>query len=68
MSWVREDERSWVQKIAGNIMKKGPIPKHVGFIMDGNRRFALKSSVPKIEGHLKGYFGFNRIDLCNINI
>jgi ditrans,polycis-polyprenyl diphosphate synthase len=54
MSWVREDERSWFQKIAGNVLLQGPVPSHVGFIMDGNRRYAVKSDVPKIEGHMKG--------------
>ncbi|MBN2041584.1 MAG: di-trans,poly-cis-decaprenylcistransferase [Spirochaetes bacterium] len=30
------------------------IPKHIALIMDGNRRWAEKHSLPKIEGHRKG--------------
>lgn len=31
------------------------IPKHVGLIMDGNRRWAKERNLPTIEGHRKGY-------------
>lgn len=31
------------------------IPKHVGYIVDGNRRWARKHGLPTYEGHLAGY-------------
>jgi undecaprenyl diphosphate synthase len=31
------------------------IPKHVGIIIDGNRRWAKERNLPTLEGHLKGY-------------
>lgn len=31
------------------------IPKHVGFILDGNRRWARKHTLPEYDGHLAGY-------------
>lgn len=31
------------------------IPKHIGFILDGNRRWARKHSLPASDGHLAGY-------------
>jgi len=31
------------------------IPRHLGFIVDGNRRWAKKHGVPAYEGHLAGY-------------
>jgi len=31
------------------------IPKHVGFIVDGNRRWAKTHGLPGYEGHLAGY-------------
>lgn len=37
-------------------MQCGPIPNHVAFIMDGNRRYAMKNNLKnKIDGHLKGF-------------
>lgn len=30
-------------------------PKHVGYIVDGNRRWAKKHGIPTYEGHLAGY-------------
>lgn len=31
------------------------IPKHIGFIMDGNRRWARAKGLPTLHGHKKGY-------------
>ena len=35
-------------------LKQKNIPNHVAFIMDGNRRWAVKRSIPIIEGHKMG--------------
>lgn len=32
-----------------------PIPNHIGYIVDGNRRWAKKHGLPTYEGHLAGY-------------
>jgi undecaprenyl diphosphate synthase len=31
------------------------VPRHIGFIIDGNRRWAKKHGLPAYEGHLAGY-------------
>jgi len=31
------------------------LPTHIGFIMDGNRRWARAHSIPELDGHLAGY-------------
>jgi len=31
------------------------VPKHIGFIVDGNRRWARERSLPTLEGHRKGF-------------
>lgn len=44
-------EQSWWRKCFINVLKSGPIPKHIAFIMDGNRRFARNSRLETIRGH-----------------
>lgn len=36
-------------------MQKLEAPNHIGFIVDGNRRWAKKHGLPPYEGHLAGY-------------
>ncbi|XP_049807138.1 dehydrodolichyl diphosphate synthase complex subunit DHDDS [Schistocerca nitens] len=55
MSWIREKGLNLLEMLCVDIVKYGGVPKHVAFIMDGNRRFAEKTKVKKIEGHTKGF-------------
>lgn len=56
MSWIRENyEYSFLERFAIQVLKCGRIPRHVAFIMDGNRRFAKQKNVKKIEGHSQGF-------------
>ncbi|KAK5583462.1 hypothetical protein RB653_005057 [Dictyostelium firmibasis] len=49
-------------KIMSSTLKNGPIPKHIGVIMDGNRRFAERNHLETKEGHKKGFN--TMLDLC----
>uniref|UniRef100_A0A1B6DEP7 Alkyl transferase n=2 Tax=Clastoptera arizonana TaxID=38151 RepID=A0A1B6DEP7_9HEMI len=55
MSWIRDSSLTWTQLLMLKVLKCGNIPKHVAFIMDGNRRYAQKKNVQKVEGHSKGF-------------
>jgi undecaprenyl pyrophosphate synthase len=37
------------------VLRAGPIPRHVAFIMDGNRRYADRSKIDRRSGHVSGY-------------
>lgn len=37
------------------ILKNVPVPRHVGIVMDGNRRWARRKAQPLVEGHSSGF-------------
>ncbi|HSX29108.1 MAG TPA: polyprenyl diphosphate synthase [Candidatus Saccharimonadales bacterium] len=37
------------------------VPTHVGFIMDGNRRWARMHTIPDMDGHLSGYTAMKEV-------
>jgi len=43
------------------ILSLGPIPKHVGFVMDGNRRYARGRGKQVAEGHSDGFQSLRRV-------
>lgn len=45
---------NWYKRLLVNILKAGPIPKHLAFIMDGNRRYARKGNLATEIGHRSG--------------
>lgn len=42
------------------------IPTHIGYIVDGNRRWAKKHGIPSYEGHLAGYNSIKDIALATL--
>lgn len=45
----------------------GLIPQHIGFVVDGNRRWAKKHGLPTYEGHLAGYNGLKDVLIESLN-
>ncbi len=52
-SLVETAYRAYETKLL-RIVKAGKIPKHIGIIMDGNRRFARELGLDPVEGHIMG--------------
>ncbi|KAJ3749559.1 Decaprenyl diphosphate synthase-like protein [Lentinula detonsa] len=47
------------------VLAAGPIPQHVGFVMDGNRRYARGKGKLVQEGHGDGYLALRRVlEIC----
>ncbi len=42
-------------------LRQGPIPQHVAFVMDGNRRFARSHKLETVEGHNLGFEALARV-------
>ncbi|CAL8075742.1 unnamed protein product [Calicophoron daubneyi] len=56
MVWSNQDyQYSYLQRFCMHLIKYGPIPKHVAFIMDGNRRFAGAHQLKNSDGHMRGF-------------
>lgn len=53
--FVKPYKPSWLEDMACSVLKCGRVPKHVAFIMDGNRRFANKAKIEKVDGHKQGF-------------
>ncbi|KAF8870962.1 Decaprenyl diphosphate synthase-like protein [Gymnopilus junonius] len=47
------------------VLASGPIPKHIAFILDGNRRYARKNNMPVPQGHSEGSESLHRmLEIC----
>jgi len=43
------------------------VPRHIGYIVDGNRRWAKQHGLPTYEGHLAGYNSIIEVVLASID-
>ncbi|KAG5456863.1 MAG: LOW QUALITY PROTEIN: putative undecaprenyl diphosphate synthase-domain-containing protein [Olpidium bornovanus] len=46
---------STAKRLALRVLRQGPVPEHIAFIMDGNRRFAQSHGAHAAFGHLRGF-------------
>lgn len=47
------------------LLSLGPVPKHIAFVMDGNRRWARERKASVSDGHRTGFGALKRVlDLC----
>lgn len=42
------------------------VPRHIGYIVDGNRRWAKKHGIPNYEGHLAGYNALKEVAIATL--
>lgn len=56
---------SWIRDLLIGALRQGPVPQHVAFVMDGNRRFARQHQIETIEGHNLGFEALARV--CDRN-
>lgn len=62
MEWAAQS----LQQLAINALKTGPIPQHVGLVMDGNRRFARLRQIETAEGHNMGFEALAKVRRGNL--
>lgn len=55
MGWIPKYVEDPIRRLAASVLKQGPVPKHVAFIMDGNRRWARMHNQETKIGHSLGF-------------
>ncbi|KAI9492539.1 di-trans,poly-cis-decaprenylcistransferase [Zychaea mexicana] len=55
ISTIYEYGTAAAEKAAIAVLRRGRIPQHIGFILDGNRRYARKMGADTKSGHYKGF-------------
>ena len=58
---LRESVLHQIQRAIIATFRAGPVPRHVAFVMDGNRRYARSQGKHVFEGHLNGFYALRRV-------
>lgn len=53
-SFFLHSELSLIERAILRLLRQGEIPTHIGFIMDGNRRYAREREMENLVGHIRG--------------
>jgi len=59
--WLRNKAIDRLRRALFSVLRAGPIPQHVAFIMDGNRRYARTLGIKLIQGHVDGFVALRRV-------
>lgn len=54
---------SHLRELLVGALSQGPVPQHIAFVMDGNRRFARTHGIETVEGHNLGFEALARVRL-----
>ena len=52
-----------IRELLIGALRQGPIPRHVAFVMDGNRRYARSHRIETVEGHNLGFEALARVSV-----
>ena len=59
--WLQNILAGKAQNFLLKILAAGPIPNHVAFVMDGNRRYARINHKEVQQGHSEGFIALRRV-------
>ncbi len=60
-TWLRTKVTTKARDILLKVLASGPTPKHVAFIMDGNRRYARLNHMAIKDGHSEGFIALRQV-------
>lgn len=56
--------KMWLLYLLLDILATGPVPRHIAFIMDGNRRYARRLGKEGKDGHSDGLKNLLWVRIC----
>ncbi|KAI0307911.1 dehydrodolichyl diphosphate synthetase [Multifurca ochricompacta] len=64
--WLRDKAIDRTRRAFLAVLRAGPIPQHVAFVMDGNRRYARIKGMKVLQGHVDGFVALRRVlEICS---
>lgn len=61
LRWIFNKIVAKAQKCFLAILAAGPVPRHIAFVMDGNRRYARIHNKKVQQGHVAGFDALHRV-------
>ena len=59
--WLQNTLTNKAQNFLLKILAAGPIPSHIAFVMDGNRRYARINHKEVQQGHSDGFIALRHV-------
>ncbi|KAI0819497.1 Di-trans-poly-cis-decaprenylcistransferase [Trametes gibbosa] len=65
LDWLRDQAAAKAEDALISVLSAGPIPQHVAFILDGNRRYARSKGMQVKQGHTDGFYNLRKmLEIC----
>ncbi|KIY69510.1 Di-trans-poly-cis-decaprenylcistransferase [Cylindrobasidium torrendii FP15055 ss-10] len=65
LQWLQTKVTTRAHRLLLRVLAAGPVPRHVAFVMDGNRRYARINHKKVAQGHADGYQALRRVlEIC----
>ncbi|KAI9443930.1 dehydrodolichyl diphosphate synthetase [Lactarius indigo] len=61
VNWLRDQIIDRLRRGSLAVLREGPIPQHVAFVMDGNRRHARTHGTKVLQGHIDGLAALRKV-------
>lgn len=63
LTWLTNTAHAKAQDALIAVLAAGPVPQHVAFILDGNRRYARSKNLQIKQGHTDGFYTLRKVRL-----
>ncbi len=68
LHWIYNKLIAKAQECLLTVLAAGPVPRHIAFVMDGNRRYARMRNKKVQQGHVAGFDALHRVRAYRIAV